>query len=200
MKKGPTFRLARCLTAVIAIVSLLHLVRPVFALPEPTVVTGAATNITSTTATLNGTASDAGDSPISSRGFNYGSTVGYGNTVDETVAESFEYVSQFGSSSSGDGELYNPYGIAIDSLGNVYVADSTNYRVQKFNSSGVYQSQFGSSGSGNGQFGRPAAIAIDSSNNIYVTDTGLDRVQKFNSSGVYQSQIGTVGRGNCELK
>ena len=200
MKKGPTFRLARCLTAVIAIVSLLHLVRPVFALPEPTVVTGAATNITSTTATLNGTASDAGDSPISSRGFNYGSTVGYGNTVDETVAESFEYVSQFGSSSSGDGELYNPYGIAIDSLGNVYVADSTNYRVQKFNSSGVYQSQFGSSGSGNGQFSSPQAIAFDGSNNIYIVDRSNNRVQKFNSSGVYQSQFGTGGWGNGQFQ
>jgi len=33
---------------------------------------------------------------------------------------------------TGDGQFYNPYGVAVDSLGYVYVADTGNYRIQKF--------------------------------------------------------------------
>ncbi|MBP9115548.1 MAG: SBBP repeat-containing protein, partial [Acidimicrobiia bacterium] len=43
-----------------------------------------------------------------------------------------------------------PRGIAVDSLGNVYVSDQYNNRVVKFDSSGNFVSKFGSSGSGDG--------------------------------------------------
>src|SRR6185312_16089069 len=115
------------------------------------------------------------------------------------------YQSQLGCASgactagSGNGQFNFPYGIAVDSSDNIYVADANNNRVQKFNSAGVYQSQFGSFGSGNGQFGNPRDIAVDSSGNIYVTDFGNTRVEKFNSAGVYQSQFGTAGSGNGQF-
>ncbi len=104
-----------------------------------------------------------------------------------------------GSSGSGNGQLWNPMGIAIDASSNTWVADDGNNRVQEFNSSGVYQSQFGSFGSGNGQLGNPLGIAIDASGNIWVADTANNRVQKFNSSGVYQSQFGSSGSGNGQF-
>ncbi|NCS29194.1 MAG: PEP-CTERM sorting domain-containing protein, partial [Microcystis aeruginosa F13-15] len=83
--------------------------------------------------------------------------------------------------------------------GNIYVADTTNNRVQVFNSSGVFQSTFGSLGSGNGQFNSPYGIAVDGGGNIYVADTGNSRVQVFNSGGVFQSTFGTNGTGNGEF-
>ena len=80
------------------------------------------------------------------------------------------YLTQFGSAGSGNGQFEYPLGIAVDSSNNVYVADSDNNRVEKFDRNGNYLTQWGSLGSGNGQFIDPVGIAVDSSNNVYVTD------------------------------
>ena len=86
-------------------------------------------------------------------------------------------------------------------MGNIYVGDTGNGLVKKFNSSGVYQSQFGIFlvDPGNGLFGNPLDLAFDSSGNIYVVDKNNNRVQKFNSSGTYVSQFGTSGAGNGQF-
>lgn len=102
------------------------------------------------------------------------------------------YVDQFGSAGSGDGEFNRPIGVACDAYGSgaIWVTDSENNRVQKFNSSKVYQSQFGSYGSEDGQFKLPRGICLDTSLNLYVADTGNHRVQKFDSSHAYQNKVG----------
>jgi DNA-binding beta-propeller fold protein YncE len=105
---------------------------------------------------------------------------------------------QWGSQGSGNGQFSYPSGIAVDSSNNVYVADSDNNRIQKFDSSGNFLTQWGSPGSGNGQFSYPTGIAIDSSNNVYVSD-GYSRVQKFDSSGNYLTQWGSYGSGNGQF-
>ena len=101
--------------------------------------------------------------------------------------------------SSVDGSFYHPQGIAIDSSGNIWVADTFNNRIQKFNSAGVYQSKFGTLGNGDNQFNTPRGIATDSSGNIWVADTNNHRIQKFNSAGVYQSKFGTLGNGDNQF-
>jgi hypothetical protein len=63
-------------------------------------------------------------------------------------------------SSTGNGQLSGPKDLAVDSSGNIWVADPGNTRVQEFNSSGSYLSQFGSAGTGNGQFNGLNGIAI----------------------------------------
>jgi tripartite motif-containing protein 71 len=80
-----------------------------------------------------------------------------------------EYLSQFGSKGSGNGQFYSPLGIAIDSTGNLWVADN-NYRFQEFNSKGEYLTKFGTLGGGEGQFYNPADLAFDAAGNIWVTD------------------------------
>jgi DNA-binding beta-propeller fold protein YncE len=50
------------------------------------------------------------------------------------VASEGAYLLQFGSAGSGPGEFNQPANIAIDSADNIYVADSLNHRVQKFDS------------------------------------------------------------------
>ena len=72
-----------------------------------------------------------------------------------------------------------PYGIAVDSSGYVYVADSWNGRIQKFDSDGNFITKWGSSGTGDGEFSLPHGIAVDSSGNAYVADTMNNRIQKF---------------------
>src|SRR6185369_2217266 len=107
----------------------------------------------------------------------------------------------FGTRGSGS-DLFavpGPAGVAINSSGNIYVADPGNNRVQKFSSTGTFISSIGSSGSGDGQFSNPVGIAIDSSDNLYVADSGNNRIQKFNSAGTFVTKWGTNGTGNGEF-
>ncbi len=106
---------------------------------------------------------------------------------------------EFGEQGSGDGQFINSQGISLDSIGNIYVADSSNHRIQKFDSTGTYVSQFGTEGSGDGQFNFPRGIILDESGNIYVADGSNHRIQKFDSSGTYVSQFGTQGSGDGQF-
>jgi DNA-binding beta-propeller fold protein YncE len=82
----------------------------------------------------------------------------------------------FGSAGSGDGEFNNPNGIAVDTDGSIYVADSSNHRIQVFDSTGAFVDKWGSNGSGDGEFNAPVGIAV-SGGYVYVTDAGNNRVQ-----------------------
>ncbi|HEX7331212.1 MAG TPA: PxKF domain-containing protein [Pyrinomonadaceae bacterium] len=105
----------------------------------------------------------------------------------------------FGSPVSSGGQFLQAAGIAVDSAGNIYVADSGAGVVRKFSSTGTSIGTIGSSGSGDGQFSIPAGIAIDSANNLYVADSGNNRIQKFNSAGTFVTKWGTNGTGNGEF-
>ena len=89
-----------------------------------------------------------------------------------------------------------PESVALDSSGNIYVADRGNDRVQKFSSSGKYIFTLGVSGKSdtdNSHFNTPVSVTLDSSGNIYVADTYNHRIQKFSSSGTYLSTLGVSG-------
>jgi DNA-binding beta-propeller fold protein YncE len=85
-----------------------------------------------------------------------------------------------------------PNDVAVDSSGNVYVADTGNHRIQIYNSSGSYVTTLGSYGSGYYQFHDPYGVAVDHNGNIYVVDEENHRVQIFNSSRVYQATLGVT--------
>jgi hypothetical protein len=89
--------------------------------------------------------------------------------------------------------------VAVDSAGDIYVSDTNNHRIQKFDSGGVFIMQWGSSGAGDGQFSLPQGLGIDLSDNVYVADTGNNRVQKFTSSGVFITKWGTAGSANGQF-
>ncbi|MGH2964695.1 MAG: hypothetical protein ACRDMH_04840 [Solirubrobacterales bacterium] len=107
-----------------------------------------------------------------------------------SASASIEFVRQWGTNGSGNGQFNGPLGIATDTSGNVYVADAFNSRVEKFDSSGTYLTQWGGHGTGPGQFSFPIGVATDSSNDVYVVDGGgpSPRVEKFDSSGNYLTQ------------
>ena len=69
--------------------------------------------------------------------------------------------------------------MATDGSGNVYVMDSNNARIQKFDEGGAFLTTWGSLGSGDGQFMNLVGVATDGSGNVYVADTGNHRIQKF---------------------
>ena len=80
---------------------------------------------------------------------------------------------------TGDGRFYEPNGVAVDSQGNVYVADTSRSRIQKFDSEGNFLTKWGAFGSANGQFRYPGSVAVDSQGYVYVADAGNRRIQKF---------------------
>lgn len=100
------------------------------------------------------------------------------SNIPESVSNMFE-----GGKGSGKGELDSPSGIAVDSKGNVLVADTGNGRVEKFSPTSTFISAIGTKGAGNGQLGAPNGIAVDRNDNVYIADAGNHRVQKLAPNG-----------------
>ena len=96
----------------------------------------------------------------------------------------------------------SPLGIAVDSGGNIYVADSGNQTVRKVTPSGIVSTLAGSpgqSGSADGigtaaRFKSPSGIAVDSAGNVYVADTGNDTVRRISPSGVTTTVAGQAAQ------
>jgi DNA-binding beta-propeller fold protein YncE len=103
--------------------------------------------------------------------------------VSSSNSQVFDF--QWGAAGGGNGQFNQPIGIAIDSLGNVFVADSGNNRIQKFDLNGNYITAWGTYGNGNSQFEAPQGIGIDSTNSVYVADWFNNRVQKFDNNGAF---------------
>ncbi len=113
-----------------------------------------------------------------------------------TSASGYEYFSQFNTFLDVYGFHGGDKGIARDSLGNIYVLDTKNVKIKKFDSSGAFISQFGEYGSDiDGYFMSMIGMAIDSSDNIYILDSTDGRVQKFDSSGRFISKFYSIGNG-----
>ncbi len=103
-------------------------------------------------------------------------------------AQTYTFGTQWGIEGIGDGQFNQPVGIAVDSSGNVYVADSGNSRIQKFSSNGKWLTKWGSFGSGDGEFNEPLGVAVDLAGNVYVADSGNRRIQRFSSAGEFLGQ------------
>jgi len=99
----------------------------------------------------------------------------------------------WGSQGSGAGQFDTPAGLAVDSRGRVYVADTQNHRIQVFSRNGTFLFTWGSGGNGNGFFDSANDVAVDAAGQVYVADTENNRIQVFDSSGSYLAQWGSSG-------
>jgi sugar lactone lactonase YvrE len=99
------------------------------------------------------------------------------DTVDrvEVFDGNGSFLRAFGTPGSGNGQFEQPRGLATDAARNLYVADSNNDRIEKFNSSGGYVDQW------SGGLSEPQGVAVDGSGKVFVTD--VDHVRVFTSSG-----------------
>jgi len=100
-------------------------------------------------------------------------------------------VSTFAGSTAGSGngigntaQFNHPFGVAVDSRGNVYVADQVNHRIRRITPAGVVSTLAGSTegfadGTGTtAQFYYPTGVAVDSSGNVFVADNVNHRIRK----------------------
>ena len=77
------------------------------------------------------------------------------------------------------GQFRSPWGITIDDAGDVYVSDTGNQRIQKFDRDGNFITQWGGFGNGDGQFNFPYGLVVDNRGNVFAVDSGNMRVQQF---------------------
>lgn len=111
---------------------------------------------------------------------------------------------------SGDGgpgtaaKLNFPQGIAVDSTGNVFIADFYNNRIRKVDTFGIIRTTAGNGTGGYGGDGGPAtaaeiynasAVAADAYGNLYISDYYTSRIRKVDTNGIITSLTGTGAAG-----
>jgi hypothetical protein len=110
---------------------------------------------------------------------------------------------------SGDGgqatsaKLNSPIGIALDNIGNLYIADQNNNRIRKINTLGIISTIVGNgiqgfSGDGgiatSAQIDNPQGLVFDAVGNMFIADYGNDRVRKVSTVGIIST---FAGNGTC---
>lgn len=92
-------------------------------------------------------------------------------------------LSAFGKPGSAPGTLYHPTNIAIGPEGDIFVADTGNFRVSRFTPEGQFVRVYGEAGQSPGTFARPKGIAVDRAGRLYVGDAAFQNVQMFDKEG-----------------
>ncbi|HXR75331.1 MAG TPA: IPT/TIG domain-containing protein [Bryobacteraceae bacterium] len=138
-----------------------------------------------------------------------------GGTLLRTVAGSDQ------AGFSGDGgpatsaQLMNPFAIALDSAGSLYIADTANYRIRRVSTSGVVTTVAGNGTAryffdctsprfapppiddgplGIAQLGYPLGVAVDRNSNLFIADALTNRIRKVSPDGIMTT---VAGAGVC---
>jgi uncharacterized protein YjdB len=111
---------------------------------------------------------------------------------------------------TGDGspatacELSDPYGVATDTHGNIYIADRGNNCVRKINASGIISTFAGNGTAGysgdagaasSAKLNQPTGVACDPSGNVYIADRVNNCIRKVNTTGVISTFAGNDTAG-----
>ena len=111
------------------------------------------------------------------------------------------FVAQWGltlcQSGAGPGQFRFPEGIAADASGSVYVTDTGNGRIQKFDGAGVYLTEWPAPDSA--RFNNPMNVATSEAGQVLVADTGNHRVLVFNADGTKAGVLGGYGSGDGQF-
>ncbi|MFP5041072.1 T9SS type A sorting domain-containing protein [Parasediminibacterium sp. JCM 36343] len=94
--------------------------------------------------------------------------------------------------------LGSPYGVCIDSFGNLYIADTENNRVRKVSVAGIITTVAGTSYGFSGdsslaisaQLSKPSSVCVDNAGNLFIADQWNSRIRKVNTSGIITTVAG----------
>jgi sugar lactone lactonase YvrE len=108
----------------------------------------------------------------------------------------------FKDGAAADARFKDAFGVAVDALGNVYVADGSNNRIRKITPGGVVSTVAGTGNRGakNGakaaaEFDFPHGLAIGKNGTIYVADAGNNMIRKISPDGIVSTLAGTGQAG-----
>ncbi len=100
--------------------------------------------------------------------------------------------------------LQQPNSVAVDGAGNLYIADSSNYRVRRVDASGVITTVAGTgergfSGDGGlaveAEFDSIVDVAVDGEGNLYIADSTNNRIRRVDTYGIITTVAGTGVQG-----
>ncbi|MGH7943608.1 MAG: hypothetical protein ACREF9_01150, partial [Opitutaceae bacterium] len=102
--------------------------------------------------------------------------------------------------------FFLPYGAAVDTAGNVYVAEGGNHLIRKISAAGVVSTLAGGAqqsgfvdGAGTAaRFNTPWGLALDSGGNLYVADSGNNAIRRVTPAGVVSTVAGQPGAGAAQ--
>jgi sugar lactone lactonase YvrE len=102
---------------------------------------------------------------------------------------------------NGSTELNNPVGVAVDSSGNLYIADTFNSRIRKVDTNGIITTVAGGGSLRDNdgtlatdvQFSALQGVAVDAAGNLYVSDSGFEKVYKVDVNGILTKVAGSGG-------
>lgn len=117
------------------------------------------------------------------------------STTAEAASMEVSFVKSWGIKGSAPGRFDEPYGIAVDGKGFVYVTDVRNSRVQKFTHDGEFLVEWG----GKANFKKPAGIAVSADGFVFVSDYDADTIKKFDPSGRLVKMWGKNGKNDGEF-
>jgi len=104
-----------------------------------------------------------------------------------------ERIKVIGKRGHSDGEFNHPNQLAVNHLGELYVLDAGNFRVQVFDNQGKHLRSWGRLGNQLGNLARPRGIALDGQARVYITDAAYQNFQIFNSQGQLLLNVGAGG-------
>jgi DNA-binding beta-propeller fold protein YncE len=110
-----------------------------------------------------------------------------------------QFLGQFGSPGSGDGQFTWPMSLDLDRDENIYVSDEYLQRISIFDKDGKFLHKWGQPGSAAGELNGPSGLAFDHEDNLYVVDSLNHRVQKFTKDGKFLDTWGRCGSGTGEF-
>ncbi len=125
----------------------------------------------------------------------FSSAFGFGVSNGEAKLQTCTSSCRAGIAGSGSGQFKEPTGDAVDSEGNVWVADTADNRIEKFSSSGAWIGTYAPD-----SMLAPQAVAFDSANGkIYVSNSGRGRIDELSLSGSLIKAFGEAGSGYGQL-
>lgn len=100
---------------------------------------------------------------------------------------------------SGPGEMDGPRDAKVSAVGEIYVADGNNGRIQVFSGDGDYLRAWGGKGSGRGRLLRPHCVDLGPNGTVYVVDVDNNKVLVYSEEGKLHREWGRLGSGICEF-
>jgi sugar lactone lactonase YvrE len=126
------------------------------------------------------------------------------NGLISTVAGNGSYGYSGDGGTATNAKLYEPYGVTVDTFGNLFIADSYNARIREVSTNGIITTVAGTnfpgfSGDGgpavNAKLNQPDGVVVDGSGTLFIADTGNHRIRKLGTNGLVSTVAGNGSYG-----